>query len=162
MSWSAMSRQHARVGSGRLRRGRPHLCRRSASPARPPGGLTVPHGAARRGVVPVGIGSVLLLPELLSKPLRDEATTEVEALAGFLSRLDLRPVDLAAAELAVTLAAEYRLRAADAVHLATAVTAGADRFITNNQRDFPLSIVEVDIAYPGSRPDGRPSDPGTD
>ena len=43
------------------------------------------------GVV-AGAGSVLLLPEVLSKPLRDGTPDEVRTLAGLLSRLDLRPV----------------------------------------------------------------------
>jgi hypothetical protein len=34
------------------------------------------------------------------------------------------------------------------VHPATAVSAGADRFITNNRRAFPLTIPEIDIVYP--------------
>lgn len=102
---------------------------------------------------PVGTGSVLLLPEVLSKPRREGATTELRALARLLARLDLRPVDLATAELATELAAKYRLRAADATHLATAVGLGADRFITGNQRDFPRSIVEVQMTYPEDLPD---------
>jgi predicted nucleic acid-binding protein len=102
---------------------------------------------------PVGTGSVLLLPEVLSTPRREGATTELRALARLLARLDLRPVDLATAELATELAATYRLRAADATHLATAVGLGADRFITNNQRDFPRSIVEVQVTYPADLPD---------
>jgi hypothetical protein len=57
-----------------------------------------------------------LLPEVLSKPLRDHATSEVRILAGLLGRLDL--------------------------------PGGADRFITNNQRDFPATITEVTITYP--------------
>ena len=102
---------------------------------------------------PAGVGSVLLLPELLSKPIRDGATEEVEALATLLGRLDLRSVDEATAELAVALGVAYGLRAADAVHLATAVGAGADRFLTNNERDFPTSITEVDVTYPADLPD---------
>jgi predicted nucleic acid-binding protein len=109
----------------------------------------------QRTGTPVGSGSVLLLPEVLSKPTREGATTELRALAGLLARLDLRPVDLATSELATELAAKYRLRAADAVHLATAVSLGADRFITNNQRDFPRSIVEVAVTYPADLPDTR-------
>src|SRR5579864_7409195 len=73
-----------------------------------------------------GVGSVLLIPELLTKPLRDNSTAELEELGGLLSRLDLRPTDEATAELATALGAAYRLRAADAVHLATAIGAGAD------------------------------------
>ena len=100
-----------------------------------------------------GAGSVLLLPEVLSKPLRDGTTDEVRALAGLLARLDLRPVDRATAELATALSRRYRLRAADATHLATAVGLGADRFITSNQRDFPAALTEIQITYPGDLPD---------
>ena len=101
----------------------------------------------------VGAGSVLLLPEVLSKPLRDGTPDEVRVLAGLLARLDLRPVDRATAELATALSSRYRLRAADATHLATAVGLGADRFITNNQRDFPTTITEIRINYPADLPD---------
>ncbi len=95
-----------------------------------------------------GTGSVLLLPEVLGKPLRDGATDEVRFLAGLLARLDLRPADRATAELATALASRYRLKAADAIHLATAVGVAADRFITNNQRDFPTTITEIAVTYP--------------
>jgi predicted nucleic acid-binding protein len=101
------------------------------------------------GQQPAGAGSALLLPEILSKPLRDGATSEVLILAGLLARIDLRPVDRATAELATALASKYGLRAADATHLATAVGLGAERFITNNQRDFPRGITEVKVTYPG-------------
>jgi predicted nucleic acid-binding protein len=100
-----------------------------------------------------GTGSVLLLPEILGKPLRDGAAEEVQILAGLLARLDLRPVDLATAELATFLSARYKLKAADATHLATAVGTGADRFITNNQRDFPQAVTEIDITYPADLAD---------
>jgi hypothetical protein len=73
-----------------------------------------------------GAGSVLLLPEVLGKPLRDGAAEEVQILAGLLARLDLRPVDRATAELATALCGRYRLRGAGATHLATAVGLGAD------------------------------------
>jgi hypothetical protein len=91
---------------------------------------------------------VLLIPELLTKPMRDGADTELDALAALLARLELRPTDRATAELAVVLGASYRLGAADAVHLATAVAAGADRFITNNKSSFAETISEIDITYP--------------
>lgn len=100
-----------------------------------------------------GTGSVLLIPELLTKPMRDGAESEIEALAVLLGRLDLRPVDEAIAELAAALGATHGLRAADAVHLATAVAAGADRFITNNSSDFSKAVTEVDITYPDELPD---------
>jgi predicted nucleic acid-binding protein len=91
----------------------------------------------------------MLLPEMLSKPVRDGDGSTVEALAAVLARLDLLPVDAAVARLAVVLAAQYRLRAADSVHLATAVVAGADRFITNNRKDFATTITEIDVVYAG-------------
>jgi predicted nucleic acid-binding protein len=100
-----------------------------------------------------GTGSVLLLPEVLGKPLRDGSTAEIRALAGLLARLDLRPVDRATAELATALSSRYGLRAADATHLATAVGMGAERFITNNRRDFGPDIKEIDVTYPDALPD---------
>jgi predicted nucleic acid-binding protein len=99
-----------------------------------------------------GTGSVLLIPELLTKPLRDGATSELEALAAILARLDLRPTDEAIAQLAASLGAIHGLRAADATHLATAVAVGADRFITNNSSDFSKSIAEIEVTYPRDLP----------
>jgi len=99
-----------------------------------------------------GVGSVLLIPELLTKPLRDDAHDESSALSALIGRLELRPVDEATAELATVLGAKYGLRAADAVHLATAVGAGASRFITDNSSDFTPSITEIDITYPSDLP----------
>jgi predicted nucleic acid-binding protein len=77
--------------------------------------------------------------------LRDGSAAEVAALAG--GRLELRSVDPVTAEVATTLASGYRLRTVDAVHLATAVVVGADRFVTNNRRDFPASISEIEVTY---------------
>jgi len=94
------------------------------------------------------VGSVLLLTEVLAKPLRERREDEVASLIGVLGRLELRPVDDGTGRLALTLAVAYGLRAADAVHLATAVAAGADRFVTNNRKDFPASITEIDVVYP--------------
>lgn len=111
-----------------------------------PGGPTERTGVA-------GIGSVLLLPELLAKPTREGAEEELGALRSLLSRLELRPTDQAIAELAVALGASYGLRGADSVHLATAVLAGATRFVTNNRSDFPKSVTEIDVTYPDDLPD---------
>ncbi|MFT4259896.1 type II toxin-antitoxin system VapC family toxin [Microbacterium sp.] len=96
-----------------------------------------------------GVGSVLLLPEVLIKPMRTDAgSAEVDDLIRIISRVRLLPFDQVVAELAVALGVRYGLRAADAAHLATAVSAGADRFLTNNRKDFPLDISEIDIIYP--------------
>jgi predicted nucleic acid-binding protein len=96
---------------------------------------------------------VLLLPEVLGKPLREGATAEVRVLAGLLARLDLRPLDRATADLATALAARYRLNAADAAHLATAAAYGADRFVTNHRRDFTSAVREIDIVHPADLPE---------
>jgi predicted nucleic acid-binding protein len=100
-----------------------------------------------------GIGSVLLLPEVLTKPVRSGDDNEVRSLTWLLARLDLRPLDSATAEVAVALGVAYRLRAADAAHLATAVQVGADRFITNNRRHFPRTISAISVTYPEDLPD---------
>jgi predicted nucleic acid-binding protein len=101
----------------------------------------------------IGVGSLLLLGETLPKPMRTGDDREVSALIGLLDGLDLLPVDRPTADLAVVLGADYGLSAIDAIHLATAVQAGADRFITNNRRDFPTSITEIDVTYPESLPE---------
>ena len=106
----------------------------------------------------VGIGSVLLLTEVLAKPMRDDPESdECAALVSLLSRLELQPFDAPTARLSLALAVSYGLRAADAAHLATAVAAGADRFLTNNRRDFPQSIAEIDIVYPEELPSAESS-----
>lgn len=94
------------------------------------------------------IGSVLLLPETLAKPMREGRQDEIDALLTLLSSVTLLPLDEATASLATSLAAEYSLKAADAVHLATAVAAGADRFMTNNRRDYTARMSEVAILHP--------------
>ena len=101
-----------------------------------------------------GIGSVLLLPELLATPTSTEAADELTKVDALLGRLDLLPVDRATAELATALGAAYRLRAVDAVHLATAEAGGADRFLTNNQSDFLTAIAEIEVVYPEHLPEG--------
>ncbi|HYI57164.1 MAG TPA: PIN domain-containing protein [Microlunatus sp.] len=97
----------------------------------------------------VGVGSVLLLTEVLARPMRENPDSdEVLSLVGLLARLDLHPLDEGTARLALALAIDHGLRAADAVHLATAIEAGADQFLTNNRKDFPQSISEIDVVYP--------------
>jgi predicted nucleic acid-binding protein len=91
---------------------------------------------------------VLLVPEVLSRPMGEGSADELNELVILLARLTLLPCDKKTADLAASLSAQYRLKAADAVHLATAVKAGADRFITNDAGDFPQTIEEIDIVYP--------------
>ena len=115
--------------------------------------VLIPTEPFRAGDASTGVGSLLLLPEVLSKPLRDGQTDEVRRLSALLNALDLRPLDRATAELAVILSTDYRLRTADATHLATAIIVGADRFITNKRRDFSDTIEEIQIVYPDDLPD---------
>lgn len=89
--------------------------------------------------------------------MRDGRADELTALASLVSRLELRVFDAVTAEVATSLAAAHRLRAADAVHLATAVVAGADRFVTNNRRDFPDTLLDRQgVARLGTPPLSRP------
>ena len=97
----------------------------------------------------VGIGSTLLLVEVLVKPMRiNPESSETEKLFELISRVNMRPVDQHTAELALNLGVKYGLKAIDAVHLATAIIGRADRFLTNNRRDFHKEIEEIDIVYP--------------
>lgn len=100
-----------------------------------------------------GMGSVLLGVEVLAKPLREEpGSLEARELFRLLGRLDLRAFRQTTADLALSLAVTYGFRAADAAHLATAVENGASRFLTNNHKDFPKTINEIDIMYPDDLP----------
>ena len=106
-----------------------------------------------RAAESAGLGSVLLLTEVLAKPMREDPDSqETAALVSLLSRLRLLPVDEPTARLSLALASRYGLRAADAAHLATAVGVGAEVFLTNNRRDFPATISEIDIVYPAQLP----------
>lgn len=93
------------------------------------------------------IGSVLLLPETLSKPFRVGDVAESAGLSRLLAQIELKVLDEDIADAAVTLGAKYRLKAADAVHLATAVVWGADRFHTSNRRDFGGVVDEIDVVF---------------
>lgn len=95
----------------------------------------------------------MLIPELLSKLTRMGLQDERKELGLLLGRLELRPMNRATAEIATALAATYGLRAADAVHFATAVETGVEHFITNNREDFKPAITEITITYPEDLPD---------
>ncbi len=97
----------------------------------------------------VGVGSLVLLVETLPHPVRENDSVESKALRELLARLELRGLDESTADVAVELAAAHRLKAADAIHLATALDAGAERFITNNRRDFAsVRVDEIDVVFP--------------
>ncbi|MDQ1550973.1 MAG: hypothetical protein QOD50_395 [Actinomycetota bacterium] len=74
--------------------------------------------------------------------------TELERLIRIIAALDLKDVDYEVADLAGTLRTKYRLKTPDALHLATAVLWGADRFHTNNRKDFGQHFDEIEIVFP--------------
>jgi predicted nucleic acid-binding protein len=61
--------------------------------------------------------------------------------------LALLPVDGRTARIAAVLRGLYGLRTSDAVHLATAINSGADRFVTGNRRDFSR-VREIELLHP--------------
>lgn len=93
---------------------------------------------------PVGIGSVVLLTEALAL---GSSTPHSLRLRKILSALVLVPVDSNIARVAAALRATYRLTTPDALHLATAIVVGADRFVTGNSRDF-TSVKEIPVVFP--------------
>ncbi len=96
------------------------------------------------------LGSMILLPEVLTKPLRVGGDRELRDLTSILATFSLKSVDQEIADAAVTLGAKYRLKAPDAIHLATAVVWGAERFYTHNTKDFGPQITEIDVVVPGA------------
>ena len=95
-----------------------------------------------------GIGSVVLVSEVLGAPSARVNPAEQQRRINILANLDLKDVDYETADLAGTLRAKYRLKTPDALHLATAVLWGADRFHTNNSKDFGQHIEEIEIVFP--------------
>lgn len=102
-----------------------------------------------------GVGSTLLVPELMIKPIREDRLAELNQLAWLLSRIELLDVDRDIADLAVAVGAKLTLKAPDALHLATAMYAGADHFLTNNSRDFDAAFDGIEIIFPTDLPDSE-------
>lgn len=92
----------------------------------------------------VGFGSIVLLTETLVPDPVDSR------LVAILARLELIVVNEQIATLAADLRRTYRLKTPDALHLASAIAAGADRFVTGNHRDFTERIREIDIVHPAT------------
>jgi predicted nucleic acid-binding protein len=94
------------------------------------------------------IGSVVLLSEVFGLSASRFELVEHQQLIEILSALDLKDVDYETAGLAAEMRAKYRLMTPDAIHLATAVLWGAERFHTNNSKDFGQHIDEIEIVLP--------------
>ena len=93
-------------------------------------------------------GSTVLLAQLLARPVRGGRRREVDGLLACLARLYLVPPDEATSMLAAQLGARHRLRPLDALHLATAIGVGAERFCTANPKAFRRSVDEIEVVGP--------------
>jgi predicted nucleic acid-binding protein len=107
-------------------------------------------GAARLIGDSVGqrIGSVILLGEVFGLPTERVSPAVEQRLIEILAAIELKDVDSETAQLAAAMRGKYRLKTPDALHLATAVLWGAERFHTNNRKDFGQPIDEIEIVLP--------------
>jgi len=83
------------------------------------------------------VTSVLTLLEVLVKPLETGATAlaaDFRTAISASTSLRVLDVDRAVAERAAEIRAAHGFRAPDAIHLASAQLAGADAFVTNDER----------------------------
>lgn len=71
-------------------------------------------------------------------------STSFEALAS-IQNLVFIPMDTRIAQLAGQLRHEHKIKAPDAIHVATAITAGAKRFITNDKELTRLRVPGLSI-----------------
>jgi len=101
--------------------------------------------AIERGDVDA-VCSVLVLTELLPLPLRagrEDLARSYRQIVTRFPNLTLLPVDEAIAMEAATLRATHQVRSPDALHLATAIAARADAFVTADARLASGSAVPV-------------------
>lgn len=89
------------------------------------------------------------------KPIREHRLDELDQLARLLSRIELLGVDRDIADLAVSVGGKLGLKAPDSIHLATAMYAGADQFLTNNSRDLDAAFDGIEIIFPADLPDAK-------
>lgn len=77
--------------------------------------------------------SVMTLTETLMKPLQANDQVLIDAYNELLTQnVRLIPITAAIARSAAELRARYNLRTPDALHIATAIDAGCDAFLTND------------------------------
>ena len=83
----------------------------------------------------VAVVSTIVLPEILAKPLKESADELVAAYRSmfyYTQGIILRPVSSSIADHAADLRAHYNLKTPDALHIATAMDAGCQAFLTND------------------------------
>lgn len=85
-------------------------------------------------------------------PLRSGNADLLATYEGFLSRqvLTVAPIDDAIIDRATDLRARYGFRTPDAIHLATAITHGADAFVTGDRRLSRCSEIPVELVDPAA------------
>ncbi|MGH2411222.1 MAG: type II toxin-antitoxin system VapC family toxin [Chloroflexota bacterium] len=97
-----------------------------------------------------GITSVISLMEIAVRPLQlmlPEVADDYEVLLANFPHLTVVGIDRRIARRAAELRAQYRLRPADSLHVATALEAGASHFVTNDraiERVTNLRVLVID------------------
>jgi predicted nucleic acid-binding protein len=97
-----------------------------------------------------GVTSTLTFLEVLVGPYRAGNQAQRVAISGLLASfpgVKWVALDLAVADRAASLRGRYRLRTPDAIQLATALEAGADAFLTNDQQlsrvtEMPVLLID--------------------
>lgn len=91
--------------------------------------------------------SDLVRLEYRVKPLRNGDTTRLALFDAFCSQpgVELVPITTAVFDRAAVVRATYNFKLADALHLAAAVAAGCDRFLTNDTRLSAFADIPVDV-----------------
>lgn len=82
-----------------------------------------------------GVSSTITLAEVLVQPLRaenSELAKQYEEILTSSRNFRLQPVTTSIARLAANLRGRYALKMPDALHVATAIEAGCDAFLTND------------------------------
>jgi len=91
--------------------------------------------------------SALALGETLTGPHRKHASESILRIREFFQppHVQVLPFTVEAADRYARIRGESRVAAADAIHLATAATAGVDLFLTNDHRLQKLVIPGIDF-----------------
>jgi predicted nucleic acid-binding protein len=93
-----------------------------------------------------GIASELTLLELTVRPLqlgRQDVADDYEVLLGYFPNLELQPISREVLMEAAGIRARHRLRAPDAIQIATGVKYGATLAVTNDDAWRNLSLMET-------------------
>ncbi len=103
--------------------------------------------AAMRKAGDVPAFSDLTRLECRVKPLKLGATTTLASFDAFFTRSDVRlvPITTAVFDRATLIRARHNFKLADSLHLAAAVEAACDRFLTNDTRLAVFTDIPVEV-----------------